>query len=408
MRIFLKTGMTLEQIEKSGRLFCGFTMQIGEYWYSIACLYNKTINALTSGPTSNPSKGGYQSKCRGCNRHNDTLNVCLRRSFDIQTALQYKANTLISNNEWSSKVSQDVSYSLVLRVLKNSGFLCIRNLVDIEWILTPLTKKEQNEHLEWILARKHFGFRTGVELVLLCNAGMCMISFDRSNSDKKIDSIGQTIVADTWFFNRLSNDLPETDTDALTASLLLGDYTDGDAAFSRRNGDMCLSLMSNEWEMFIKRKWNSMAEEKRNRFIKAYNPNAQDVQDIRVWTLPEFQKLCRLNANGDGNMVCEVTGMVLTPSNWGVDRVINGIVPGVSGEYCNRHCLIMHPRLNDAKESGGRIVFASVETLEVEKKRLGIIQPDNRVATQLILRNHLNLIRTFRHSQQFRKNMNRL
>lgn len=82
---------------------------------------------------------------------------------------------------------------------------------------------------------KHFGFRTGVELVLLWDAGMSMISFDRANSDKKIDSIGQNIVADTWFFNRLSNDLSETDTDALIASLLLRDYDDGDAVFSRRN-----------------------------------------------------------------------------------------------------------------------------------------------------------------------------
>jgi hypothetical protein len=130
--------------------------------------------------------------------------------------------------------------------------------------------------------------------------------------------------------------------------------------------------------------------------------------DCLVWTLPEFQRLIRLNANSAGNLVCEVTGAELTPSNWGVDRVINGIVPGVSGEYCKRHCLIMHQRLNDAKESGGRKVFASVETLELEKKRLDIIQPDNRVATQVILRNHLNLIRTFRHSQQFQENMNRL
>jgi len=228
-----------------------------------------------------------------------------------------------------------------------------------------------------------------------------------SNSEK-IDSIGQTIVADTWFFNRLSNDLSETDTDALIASLLLGDYDDGDAAFSRRKGDMCPGRLSDEWERSIESKWRSMSVDNRNTWRKAKNANAPDVQDIRVWTLPEFQRLIRLNANSAGNLVCEVTGAELTPSNWGVDRVINGIVPGVSGEYCNRHCLIMHQRLNDAKESGGIKVFASVETLELEKKRLGIIQPNNRVATQLILRNHLNLIRTFRHSQQFQENMNRL
>jgi hypothetical protein len=177
-------------------------------------------------------------------QHHNCLNLRLRCTFNIGAALAEKANMLIINKEFTSKVSQDVAYSLVLRVLKNGGFLCIRNRVDVEWILTPLTKEQQEQHLAWILARKHFAFRTGVELVLLSGAGMSMISFDRANSDKKIDSIGQTIVADTWFFNRLSNDLSETDTDALIASLLLGGYDDGDAAFSRRNCDGCPGRLS--------------------------------------------------------------------------------------------------------------------------------------------------------------------
>ena len=88
--------------------------------------------------------------------------------------------------------------------------------------------------------------------------------------------------------------------------------------------------------------------------------------------------------------------------------LINGIVAGVSGEYRNEHCLIIHQRLNDAKESGGRKVFSNVEILEAEKKRLGIIEPDHRVATTLILRQHLDLIREFRNSSAYQTNMNRL
>ena len=45
--------------------------------------------------------------------------------------------------------------------------------------------------------------------------------------------------------------------------------------------------------------------------------------------------MCRLNATTAGNMVDEVTGAELSADNWGVDRVINGTVPGVSGEYRN-------------------------------------------------------------------------
>ncbi|TPX55906.1 hypothetical protein CcCBS67573_g09411 [Chytriomyces confervae] len=64
--------------------------------------------------------------------------------------------------------------------------------------------------------------------------------------------------------------------------------------------------------------------------------------------------------------MCEVTGVELLPETWSMDRVINGIVAGVSGEYRNGHCLFMHKRLNDMKEADGRKVFASVETLTLE------------------------------------------
>ena len=48
----------------------------------------------------------------------------------------------------------------------------------------------------------------------------------------------------------------------------------------------------------------------------------------------------RLNAG-----VCEVSGVALDPEAFGVDRVTNEIVSGVSGEYRNSLTLIMHPRL---------------------------------------------------------------
>lgn len=206
----------------------------------------------------------------------------------------------------------------------------------------------------------------------------------------------------------MSNSWSEVDTDQLIDLLINGYYAAGNAAFQRRNGAGSPALLSKAWEAAILQKWNSMSVEERNKFIKIKNPNAADVQDIRVWKLPEFQILCRLNSNASGNLLCEVTGITLTPDTFGIDRVINGTVPGVSGEYRNEHCLIMHLRLNDAKESGGRKVFATVDTLEAEKRRLGIIEPDHRVATTYILRQHLDLIREFRNSSAYQTNMNSL
>jgi hypothetical protein len=85
----------------------------------------------------------------------------------------------------------------------------------------------------------------------------------------------------------------------------------------------------------------------------------------------------RLNANSVGNLVCEVSGVELVPGAFGVDRVINGVLPGISGGYRNSHTLVIHPRLNDMKESGGRKVFASVETMNLEKHRRNIVEPDS-------------------------------
>ncbi|KAJ3001193.1 UNVERIFIED_CONTAM: hypothetical protein HDU68_006998, partial [Siphonaria sp. JEL0065] len=174
-------------------------------------------------------------------------------TFDVETSLRKNASNLIDNGEWSRKVSQDVSYSLVLRVLRNRGFIHLRTQADVDNIRKPLSKAEQAEHLVWIKSRTHRGFRTGAELILLTEAGMNMASFDRSNSDKKIDQIGQTIVADSWGFNRLSNSLPENLTDELLREILAGSYADGDAAFERRNGGGEPKVLSREWEAAIER-----------------------------------------------------------------------------------------------------------------------------------------------------------
>ncbi len=109
--------------------------------------------------------------------HYNTLNIFLRATFDIETALKYKAQAFKSR-----KVIQDDTYSLVLRVLRNGGFLFIRTQEDVDWIRTSSNPPEQQNHLDWILANSHYGFRTGTELILLTEAGMEMISFDRNFS----------------------------------------------------------------------------------------------------------------------------------------------------------------------------------------------------------------------------------
>jgi hypothetical protein len=79
----LDTGMTFEQIENSGTKLCsGLTLQIGDFWYSIACLYDRNINFATAGYCSTDGMNGLQGKCRGCMRHHNTLQVCQRRTFD--------------------------------------------------------------------------------------------------------------------------------------------------------------------------------------------------------------------------------------------------------------------------------------------------------------------------------------
>ncbi|KAI8617002.1 hypothetical protein BC830DRAFT_148153 [Chytriomyces sp. MP71] len=81
-----------------------------------------------------------------------------------------------------------------------------------------------------------------------------------------------------------------------------------------------------------------------------------------------FQRYCRLNANAAGNHICELSGVELMPETWGIDSAINGFAADI-GYYRNDQILIVHTRLNDCKEAGGRKIFASVETLELEKQR---------------------------------------
>ena len=155
-----KDNLTRKQIEDSGPPWLGMTLQVGDYWYSLACLYDRNINVATAGPMNGESgqakKYGLQGKCRGCMAHHNTLNQRLRCTFDIEAALNLKAKDLNANKEWSRKVTQDVSYSLVLRVLRNGGFLFIRTQEDIDWVHTALTPEERQEHLDWILKNKHY------------------------------------------------------------------------------------------------------------------------------------------------------------------------------------------------------------------------------------------------------------
>ncbi|KAJ3094931.1 hypothetical protein HK100_005975 [Physocladia obscura] len=324
-RLIEKTGKTREQIEDMGPWCSGITLQQGNYWYSLACLYGKRINVAT-GAKNKSRTGGFSSYCRGCKAHYNNLNLLLGRTFDIEAGLMDKARSLIRSKEWSSKVPQDVSYSLVLRILRNCGFIHFRTQSEVLAIRKPLSKAEQAEHLEWVKERTHLGFRTGAELILLTEAGLCIVSFDRSDSTKKIDQLGQTIVADSWGFNRLSNSLTERATGGLLHEVLAGDYAEGDAAFQRRNGEGEPRRLSDEWEDAIEYKWKDIVT--KNAHVRGLVLGF----DIRVVTLRQFQRLCRLNANDDGNLVDEISGMELTPQNWGVDRIINGIVPGISGE----------------------------------------------------------------------------
>ncbi|KAJ3407091.1 hypothetical protein HDU80_009651 [Chytriomyces hyalinus] len=55
--------------------------------------------------------------------------------------------------------------------------------------------------------------------------------------------------------------------------------------------------------------------------------------------------------------------------------------------------------------AGGRKIFATVETLELEKQRCGIIEGDHRVSAQIIMRSYIDAIRVFRTLQAFFDNM---
>ena len=372
-------------------------MIIGTLWpvcmleISMWLLLDRVIQKLVHMQRNMVFKGSVEA---GMSHHN-TLNQRLRMTFDPQTALRYKASMLVHSGEFSQRTTTDVALSIIYKVLRNGGFIYIRTQEDIDWIRTMLTPEELQEHLDWILANTHYGFRTGAELILLTEAGMSMISFDRTISfvtragvkvNASIDFIGQTIVADSWAFNRLSNELDEAATDELIQFLLAGNYALGDAAFQRRNGSgQRTGLLSQEWEQAIVQKWNDMSVDNRNTWRRAFNQEHIDLPDIRFWGpeggLKEFQRLMRLNANAEGNLVCEVSGVELVPEAFGVDRVINGVLPGISGEYRNSHTLVIHQRLNDMKESGGRKVFASVETMNLEKQRRNLVEPDDRIAT---------------------------
>jgi hypothetical protein len=296
-----KTGMNREQLKKSGSPCCGITFEVGERKYSIACFYGHKRNVVTTAQHS--TQAGFHGRCRGCNSHHTTLNLRLRCTFDPRACLEGRGRNMLQNHEWSSAVSnskksQSISFSAVLRVLDNGGFIHIKNQDNLTMIRTTLSKSDQKNYVDRTLAREHYGFRTGALLVLLTEAGINMISFDRSDSSKNIDEVGQTLIADTWGFNRLSNVLSEDETDQVLASLLAGDYADGDAAFIRRNSDVPNPpRLSDEWEAAIERNWKE---------ILNHNSHKRGLKmglDIRVISLPQILRLCRLNANINGNLV---------------------------------------------------------------------------------------------------------
>ncbi|KAI8833849.1 hypothetical protein BJ741DRAFT_254195 [Chytriomyces cf. hyalinus JEL632] len=120
----VETGMTWEELLRSGPCCSGMTLQISEFWYSLACLFDFGLNVSTMWPSNSKTsshaiKLGLDARCCRCMAHHNTLNQHLPATFNIEAALQEKARDLIRNKEWSSKISKDVSYSLVLQVLRN-------------------------------------------------------------------------------------------------------------------------------------------------------------------------------------------------------------------------------------------------------------------------------------------------
>lgn len=157
-----KAGKTREQLKDSGPRCPGITLMVGSRKYSLECFFSLKRNEVTSGT----SKNGIFPLCRCCMSHFNTLSSRLKCTFDPESALVEKAKMLIINREWSYKVSQLISFSTVLRVLDNGGFIHIKTQADLTMIRTPLSKNDQKIYLTRILARSHYGLRTGALLVL--------------------------------------------------------------------------------------------------------------------------------------------------------------------------------------------------------------------------------------------------
>ncbi len=166
--------MTRKQIEDNVPPCSGITLQVGNYWYSLACLNAFRRNVATTGPkiTQFDKIQADQSRCRCCQSQYDTLGTRLRCTLDPQAALAEKAKMLITNREWSYKVSQEVSFSAVLRILDNGGFIHNKTQTDVKLIRTPLSKDDQKLYLTRILDRSHYGLRTGGRGVFVLVLGL--------------------------------------------------------------------------------------------------------------------------------------------------------------------------------------------------------------------------------------------
>jgi hypothetical protein len=192
--------LAYEQILDSDSPCPGLTLNIGNYWYSLACPYSKRLNLATTGPKSS-DLNNLQSQCRGCKVNSNNINYNsrnpprnnplsrLRMTIDFKRALRCKASSLTQNGEFSQESSIDLAFSITLRVLRNGGFIHIRTQEDIDWIRTILDPEEQEIYLDWIEANDHYGFRTGAKLIPLTEAGMDMMSVDRTISSVIKDGI---------------------------------------------------------------------------------------------------------------------------------------------------------------------------------------------------------------------------
>ena len=103
-----------------------------------------------------------------------------------------------SRKEWSEPApAVNIRYSFMLRLVRNGS-------VDGGSARLLLTDDEIKEHEEWLLAHLEeiTCVQSGVQLILLAGAGCYKMSFDRCNSQKHIDELGQRVDRVSYFINK--------------------------------------------------------------------------------------------------------------------------------------------------------------------------------------------------------------